>query len=227
MTTLKMAMFDFDGTLCDSAASIIRLTQQACTLSDVPVPSEAQIRRNIGEGLLAAGLDYASQDEEKAQAIFDNYRALARAELSQLDKPVDPLFKGAREALVRLQADNWLIAIVTNKGRHGLSKMCDRHQISDLIDISYTADDVAVKPAPDMALAALAHYGTLPHRAAFIGDTINDALCAKGAGVRFIGVDWGYHDNDVLRAHEAVHIALDFEDLTKTLAKFVPDDEAA
>ena len=172
MTDLRIALFDFDGTLCDSAASIIRLTTHACRLADVPRPSEAHIRQNIGEGLFAAGLDYAGGDEAKAQIIFDSYRQEARREFAQPNQEVDPLFDGARTALETLAQSGWLIGIATNKGRHGLSKMMERHSIDHLIDVSMTADDTPVKPAPDMALAATGRFGIAPHRAAFIGDTI-------------------------------------------------------
>ena len=225
MTSLRIALFDFDGTLCDSAASIIRLTQYACQIADVAIPSEVQIRANIGEGLFAAGLDYAAGDEAKAQIIFDEYRAEARREFATPDTKIDPLFAGAKDALETLAAQGWLLGIATNKGRHGLGQMMSRHDITDLIDISRTADDGSVKPAPDMALAACDHYGIAPSRAVFIGDTINDALCASGAKIPFIGVDWGYHDNDVLLAHGAVHIAPDFEALVSYCNALVPADD--
>ena len=55
-----------------------------------------------------------------------------------------------------------------------------------------------------------------------IGDTINDALCAKGANVAFVGVDWGYHNNDVLIENGAIYIASDFQDLRVNLNRLVP-----
>lgn len=221
MADLRIALFDFDGTLCDSVASIIRLTRHACRIADVPVPEEAQIRSNIGEGLFAAGLDYADGDEAKAQIIYDEFRLEARREFTLPDLAVDPLFEGAKEALEALAQAGWLLGIVTNKGRHGLGQIMARHDIADLMDVSFTADDMAVKPAPDMAIAAIDKYGIAPHRAVFIGDTVNDALCAKGARIPFVGVDWGYHDNQLLRDHGAVHIARDFTDLVDELNALV------
>ena len=222
MTDLRMALFDFDGTLCDSAASIIRLTHHACAVAEVALPDEAAIRQNIGEGLFAAGLSYAKGDEAKAQIIFDAYRAQAREELSDKDKPVDPLFAGAKQALEEMRQEGWLIGIVTNKGRHGLANMLARHQIDHLIDVSFTADDVAVKPAPDMAIAAIDHFGVMPERAVLIGDTINDALCAKGAKISFIGCDWGYHANDLVLANGASYIAQTFPNLVEKANQLVP-----
>ena len=221
MTDLKIALFDSDGTLCDSASSIIRLTRHACAIADVAIPDETQIRGNIGEGLFAAALDYTHGNEEKAAIIFDSYRAQARLELAQPDKEIDPLFDGAKEALQSLSQAGWLLGIVTNKGRHGLNAMLARHEISQLFDVTYTADEAAVKPAPDMAIAAISDFDIPPERSALIGDTINDALCAKGANIAFCGVDWGYHDNQSLRDNGAFHIATDFADLVTCLDDYI------
>lgn len=223
MSKLRIALFDFDGTLCDSVTSIMRLTKHACQIADVSVPSEAQIRRNIGEGLFAAGLDYANGDDAKAQIIFDAYRSEARREFTLPNKPIDPLFAGAKDALERLAVQGWLIGIVTNKGRFGLTNMLAHHGIDHLINVSFTADDTAVKPAPDMAKAAIDYFDIPASRAAMIGDTINDALCAKGANIAFLGVDWGYHDNGTLRAHDAVHIASDFPDLVHYVNQLIEE----
>lgn len=223
MSKLRIALFDFDGTLCDSVTSIMRLTKHACQVADVPEPSQAQIRRNIGEGLFAAGLDYADGDDAKAQIIFDSYRAEARREFTQPNKQIDPLFEGAKQALETLSSQGWLLGIVTNKGRFGLSNMLSHHGIDHLINVSLTADDTAVKPAPDMAQAAIDYFEISASHAVMIGDTINDALCAKGANIAFVGVDWGYHDNHILRAHDAVHIASDFPDLVQYVNQLIEE----
>ena len=112
MSDLKIALFDFDGTLCDSASSIVRLTHIACKKADVPLPDEQQIRDNLGEGLFVAGLNYSSGNEEKAKIIFDEYRIAARQELADPEKPVDPLFDGAKQTLEKLSEEGWLIGIV-------------------------------------------------------------------------------------------------------------------
>lgn len=221
MTMLRMALFDFDGTLCDSVASIIRLTQLACARAEVAIPDEGAIRQQIGAGLFDAGMVYAKGDTAKAQMIFDGYRAEAKRQYAMKDKPLDPLFEGVKAGLQTLANDGWLIGIVTNKGRHGLNAMLEAHALTSLIDVSFTADDVPVKPAPDMALAAIDHFGVMPEDAVLIGDTVNDALCASNAKIAFVGVGWGYHDDDMLRSHGARHIAKDMPDLLDSLNELV------
>ena len=222
MNDLRIALFDFDGTLIDSANTIIRLSRLACEMAGARVPSEDEVRGNIGQGLMVAALSYADGDEALAQVIFDTYRAQTRIELSAKDKEVYRLFDGAEAALKALATQGWLLGIVTNKGRHGLNALLDHYQLTDLFDVTLTADDVTVKPAPDMALEALSRTGAEAKRAALIGDTLNDAYCAKNADVGFVGVSWGYHDDEELKQAGAFHIASDFPDLIKALNAAIP-----
>lgn len=223
MSELRIALFDFDGTLVDSVASIIRHTQIACEEAAVSLPSEAHIRQNIGKGLMDAAFDYAAGHEAKAQMIFDGYRASARRELTSPTHQGDALFDGAQDALEGLSQDGWLLGIVTNKGRFGLQAHLEMYGMTDLFDVTLTADDVPVKPAPDMALEALRRTGADLGRACLIGDTVNDARCARNAKMDFVGVSWGYHADAILTEEGACYIAPDFPELVRFLTAHIPN----
>lgn len=90
-TPLRLVLFDFDGTLCDSAATIIRLMKQACAACDLPVPEDSFIRGNIGHGVSHAALSYADGNPEKASQLADTYRMIARDEYLGGQPPLDPL----------------------------------------------------------------------------------------------------------------------------------------
>ena len=222
MSELRIALFDFDGTLADSVTSIIRNTQAACGEVGVSAPNEKLIRQNIGKGLMDAALDYAAGDEAMAQKIFDAYRATAHRELTSPSHQADKLFPGAQSALEALSQEGWLLGIVTNKGRFGLRAHLEIYGITELFDVTLTADDVPVKPAPDMALEALRRTGVALSRACLIGDTVNDARCAMNAKMDFVGVGWGYHADDVLQEEGACYIAPDFPDLVRFLNTHIP-----
>ena len=70
-----------------------------------------------------------------------------------------------------------------------------------------TADDHPSKPHPSMILQAMAETGVAPEHTVMIGDTSFDMAMARAAGVRAIGVEWGYHTADELRAAGAVAVA--------------------
>jgi len=217
-TPLRLVLFDFDGTLCDSAATIIRLMKQACAACNLPVPEDSFIRGNIGHGVSHAALAYANGDPEKAGQLADTYRTIARNEYLGGQPPLDPLFAGAAEVLTKLQADGYLTGIITNKSRTGLDSLLTRHGLDKLVDVTISADDCMVKPAPDMALLAMRQTGVEAANTVLVGDTEIDAGCAANAGITFIGVSWGYHDQDRLIGMGAIHILTSYDDLPGIVA---------
>ena len=95
--------------------------------------------------------------------------------------------------LAALGEAGWLLGIATGKSDRGLAHILDRHGLTGLFVTLQTADRHPSKPYPAMALAALAEAGVAPAQAAMIGDTSYDMQMARAAGVRAIGVGWGYH----------------------------------
>ncbi|MFN7159684.1 MAG: HAD-IA family hydrolase, partial [Erythrobacter cryptus] len=85
-----------------------------------------------------------------------------------------------------------------------------------------TADRHPSKPHPAMLEAALLEAGALPGEAVMIGDTSFDMLMARSAGVRALGVGWGYHAPQELLASGAVAVAEDAAALGALLAEILP-----
>lgn len=216
---LRLALFDYDGTLCDSASHIITTLQAAFEAEGVNAPDAAAIRAEIGAGLMPMVLPYVDHDQQKAEAIFHSYRALAIKDMESHNQDFAPLFPGARQALVRLQSEGWLLGIITNKSRRGLDHGIDQHQLGDLIDVSVTVDEVPAKPAPDMATNAMARLGVMAENAVLVGDTVIDAGCARNAGIAFVGVAWGYHENEALIEAGAAGLITDYDQLPDILAR--------
>lgn len=217
MTPLRAALFDFDGTLCDSIATIIRLVQLACEEIGVPVPAASTIRSNIGRGFENLAEDYTGGDNQLAGQLFQTYRQINSREIAGGQRQPEPLFEGAREALASLQAEGWLTGIVTNKGRAGLDYLLEAHNLKPLLDVSLTVDEVTPKPAPDMALEAMRRLGSEKLDTLLIGDTQIDAGCAANAGIGFVGVGWGCHGRDLLEAAGARSILPDLDHLPERL----------
>ena len=218
-TPLRLILFDFDGTLCDSAATIIRLIKQACAACDLPVPKDSFIRGNIGHGVSHAALSYADGNPEKASQLADTYRMIARDEYLGGQPPLDPLFAGAAEVLRTLQSQGYLTGIITNKSRTGLDSLITRHGLDKLVDVTISADDCAVKPAPDMAMLAMRQTGVDKANTILVGDTEIDAGCATNAGIAFIGVSWGYHSPDQLIHMGAAHILNTYDELAAVVTR--------
>lgn len=218
-TGLKLVLFDFDGTLCDSATTIVRLMQQAASDIQIEMPSETVIQGNIGFGVDHVALEYANGDAEKAVAMAQRYRQLSRETYHQPDPPLDPLFDGAKDCLDQLAGAGYLLGVATNKSRAPLISLLDRHNITSLFDVIMTVDDVPAKPSGEMARQAMRRTGADSHNTLLVGDTIIDGGCAQDAGIGFIGVSWGYHPDDALVEMGALTIAGTFKGLPALISK--------
>ena len=115
--------------------------------------------------------------------------------------------------LETLSEAGYLVGITTNKGRAGLTSLLQRHNLVSLLDVTVTPNEVAPKPAADMALEAMRLVGVEKSHCVLVGDTLTDSGCARNAGIGFIGVSWGYNKPEILREDGAVAVLTDFAEL--------------
>ncbi|NBC31963.1 MAG: HAD-IA family hydrolase [Alphaproteobacteria bacterium] len=203
MTGLRLALFDCDGTLVDSQASIVAAMGSAFAACGLPAPEPGLVRSVVGLSLPQAILRLAPEaDAPEVSRLGKAYQA-AYAALRRPDGPLDPLFPGMLEVLDALEAAGVLLGIVTGKSRKGLIATLESHNLSGRFVTLVTADDAPGKPHPGMAEMALETVGATPRQAVVIGDTVFDMEMAKAAGTGAIGVSWGYHAPEALRASGA------------------------
>ena len=206
---MRLAVFDCDGTLVDGQADVCAAMDHAFAAQGLAVPDRHMTRRMVGlslpeamRKLLPAG-DPAVHDALAAH-YRDAYRA--RRTAGVLD---EPLFEGIPALLDRLRAAGWLLGVATGKSDRGLAHCLATHGIAAHFDTLQTADRHPSKPHPAMLEAAMAAVGATPGETAMIGDTSYDIAMARAAGVRAIGVGWGYHPPAELIAAGAQSVAQD------------------
>jgi phosphoglycolate phosphatase len=217
MRRMRLAVFDCDGTLVDSHAGIIRIMGAAFTAEGHPTPTDLAVRRTIGLPLAEAiALLAPGADSARVRRLTEGYRDIARTVQQQADYP-DPLFEGARETLDRLARSGWMLAVATGKGRRGLLATLSRHDMLEHFLSLHTADDGPGKPDPTMLRNAMAFAGAAPADTVMIGDTSFDMRMAANAGVRGLGVAWGYHPREELLASGAHAIADTYAHLAELL----------
>lgn len=216
---MKLAVFDCDGTLIDGQASICNAMDAAFAAAGMPLPDKHEVRRMVGLSLPQGVRRLAPDIDEATLAVtVDAYKDAFRAartsgELQQ------PLFDGVREVIEALRAAGWELAVATGMSRRGLDHCLATHGLSGHFASLQTADDHPSKPDPEMLEAALFEMAAEPAQAVMIGDTAYDMQMARDAGVRAIGVDWGYHDPHELRAAGAEFVATSPEELAEYLLK--------
>lgn len=129
-----------------------------------------------------------------------------------------PLYPGAREALLRLDArSDLLLGVATGKARAGLDHVLAAHDLDSLFTTLQTADLHPSKPNPSMLFATLAETGCTAGAAVMVGDTEFDMAMGRAAGFATIGVTWGYHPHARLVAAGADRVISDFTELDGAL----------
>ena len=206
---MRLAVFDCDGTLVDGQADVCAAMDAAFEAEGLSPPDRHQTRRMVGLSLpeamrkLVPAGDPAIHDSLAAH-YRDAYRA--RRTAGVLD---EPLFEGIAALLKRLTGAGWLLGVATGKSDRGLAHCLATHGIAGHFVTLQTADRHPSKPHPAMLQAAMAAVGAMPGDTAMIGDTTYDIAMAHAAGVRAIGVSWGYHPPAELTAAGAVAVADD------------------
>jgi len=203
----RLAVFDCDGTLVDSGATIQSALVQTFAANGLPAPSSRASRRVIGLSLVEAiaqltpdlGEDEHGRLAEDYKRTFTAMRAAGRVE--------EPLFDGILELLDSLEARGWLLAVATGKSDRGLRHCLEQHGIHARFVSLQTADRHPSKPHPSMVEQAIADAGAASGSTVVIGDTSFDMGMAVAAGARGIGAAWGYHDPQELLDAGAIAVA--------------------
>ncbi|MBW6522947.1 HAD-IA family hydrolase [Sphingomonas sp. RHCKR47] len=216
---VRLAIFDCDGTLVDSHANICRAMESAFAGVRVTPPSREAIRGIVGLSLVEAVAALAPDAEPAFHtAVAADYKTAFQRMRADGSFEAEPLYDGVVDALDELGRQGWILGIATGKSDRGLSHVLAHHGLTDRFVTLQTADRHPSKPHPSMIHAAVAEAGADPHLTVMIGDTSYDMQMARNAGVRAIGVTWGYHDAAVLRGSGA-HAVIDrYADLAGAMA---------
>ena len=204
-----LIVFDWDGTLCDSTALIVRSIQAACRDIGAREPSDEQAAFVIGLGLQDA-LQYAvpGLPAERYPELGDRYRHHYFARQHEL-----VLFDSVLTMLQALKQRHHWLAVATGKSRRGLDEALSTAQLQGLFDGTRTADETASKPDPTMLLELMREFGTEPERTVMIGDTTHDLQLAANARVPSVAVSYGAHEPAAFEAFDPLHVAHSVRDL--------------
>lgn len=217
--TRPLAVFDIDGTLVDSRASIFQAATDAARELGLPDPDYDRVRQIVGLSLphalavLEPGLE--AEDLTRFTAAF-------RASFNRLyaSGHEEPLYPGAMDTLRRLHRDGWRLSLATGQNRRGVARNLARTGWAEIFVSSHCAEDGPGKPDPAMLRAAMTACSADPATTVMIGDTAHDISMAVAAGVLPQGVAWGFHTPQEQRDAGALHVAEDFPDLDAALDRF-------
>jgi phosphoglycolate phosphatase len=204
---MRLVIFDVDGTLVDSQDMIVRAMEYTYAQIGVDVPARGALLSYVGMSLdlifpqLSPELD-AAQHAALSQGYRDAYFHMRQKSGSA---ETSPFFDGMRDVLDQLKSQDWtLLAVATGKSKRGLDKLIEGHGLAGYFQSEQVADFHPSKPHPAMVQACLAETGVEATRTVMIGDTTFDIDMGRAAGVKTLGVSWGYHATDTLNADRIV-----------------------
>lgn len=191
----SLIVFDWDGTLLDSAGGIVECIQEAARDLELPVPSRAAASHVIGLGLHdSLRMAVPTLPEDRYKAFAEAYRRHFLARQGAM-----ALFPGVRELLQDLHGAGHRLAVATGKSRRGLDHALEATALRRFFAATRCADETDPKPHPAMLLELMEQLGLAPGQALMVGDTSHDLEMARSAGVDAVAVAYGAHPAESLR----------------------------
>ena len=214
MKQYELIIFDWDGTLMDSAAKIVQCMQQAARHCEVDVPSDEEVSHIIGISLKPAIKQlFNTDDDHLAERLVLAYKEVYLG----VDTTPCPLFNGVETMLSDLVAKQRTLAVATGKARRGLERAWRQTGTGHYFTTSRCADEAESKPSPDMLLQLIEERGLTPAQALMIGDTTYDMQMAQSIGMDRVGVSYGVHAQVHLEKHKPKAIVHSIAELHEVL----------
>jgi phosphoglycolate phosphatase len=220
MPHAPLVVFDLDGTLADTAEDLIAILNQLLEEEGMPTMPVSEAGSLIGAGaraLISRGFAHAGAElaPDKLEALFEDFLERYAADVCTATR----LYPGAREAMDRLEAEGYGLAVCTNKPeRHSLLLLDALGVLGRFRAVAGRDTFPYSKPDPRHLTLTIARAGGDPARSVMIGDSLTDIATAKAAGIPVIAVPFGYTDRPV--AELGPDVLIDhFDELAEAVAR--------
>lgn len=188
----KAVLFDIDGTLIDTWDFVMGAFKYALNYHGHPIPSDKVIKSITGKPLL-----------DFYKAAFPNIEDVSHLAKTHHDFQSDKfdlgkLFPKAKYVLKKLKKRRFLLAAVSNRTRVSLHTSLKMVEIDHYFDLILSAEDVKnPKPHKEHLIVALKHFKVSYNNAFMVGDTDHDIMAGKNAGIKTVGVTYGFSGKDI------------------------------
>ncbi|WP_111412383.1 HAD family hydrolase [Billgrantia lactosivorans] len=201
----RLVIFDWDGTLMDSAARIVACMQAAARDAGWGRLEEAAVRDIIGLGLpeaidrLCPGIDAER---------FELLRSRYAHHFVEGDRTPMSFFDDVEAGIATLREHpSRRLAVATGKSRRGLDRIFRESGSGSWFHASRTADETRSKPHPQMLEELLVELDVAVEEAVMVGDTEYDLEMARALGMDRVAVTWGVHAAERLAVSHPVYTA--------------------
>jgi phosphoglycolate phosphatase len=220
---IRLMIFDLDGTLAATGQQIALAVQASMKNNNLTPPSVDEICHYIGNGAeklikrsLVNSFDY--NDDDIDPELYERVRRCYFTEYMEGITRNFTLYPGVKDTLERLKSRGILLAIATNKPDIYVQRWVDAAELTGIFDFTLGSGVIPkVKPDPEVLFYVCENLDVLPSQAVMVGDTCNDILAAKAAGICSVGLTYGYNYLRPLEEYQPDYVFDDFRDLLKLL----------
>ena len=190
---MKAVLFDMDGTILDTSDFVFSAVEYTLTQHNLTI-TEEKLSQAKGMPLLDFyKYIFPDQDFELLRKTHHDYQQ-TRFDLGKL-------FPGVKKVLKKLKSEGVLIAAVSNRSTESVTKSFKLVKAYDFFDAIVTYEDVKnPKPHKDIPLKALELLGVDKKSAIMVGDTDADIQAGKNAGIKTVGVTYGWMGEDIKKS---------------------------
>ena len=206
-------LFDFDGTLFDTAPGILHCMRDALASCGYDPGDEAALRRFVGPPVLEALQEFYGMSDAESRRVKDVYRAAYRSVGVFECSPMP----GAEECLRALRSAGARLAVATSKPQFFAEEISRRFCFDGYFEAVCGALDDAHSGKAEIVARALCALGADPEDAVMVGDRKYDVLGAAANGVPCIGIRTGCALPGELEEAGAAAVVDDFADLRAQL----------
>jgi phosphoglycolate phosphatase len=198
---LKTVIFDLDGTLVDTLGDLTDSMNYALASLGQPVHPESVTRKLIGDGIFTFASRALKDDQqhladEVVRRMREHYRGNCLKKTS--------VYPGVKELVTELRKRGVKAAVLTNKDQLVARTIVEHYFGKDAFDrVVGVVDRIPVKPGPGAATKLMAEMGVAKHDCLLVGDSGIDVDTAKAAGIKSVGVSWGFRGPEELAQHGA------------------------
>ena len=204
----QLIIFDWDGTIMDSAQKISNCIQASALDVGLDIPTSEQAKSIIGLGLFEAMVHlYPDASESEVNDMVDAYKH----HFLTADNTEQKLFDGVSHGLKALEDAGAVLAVATGKSRAGLDRAFAALELKHHFITSRCADETRSKPHPQMLHEILEFTAIEPHKAIMVGDTTYDLDMAANAGMAGLGAGYGVHSEQMLLDAKAISVEPSFK----------------
>lgn len=214
---IKAILFDFDGTLCDTAPIIVDTMRRTFTALKRPIPTESEMRATIGLPLVKALQQLGRLTNDEAPVAVKMYQGLFPK-----NGGTARFFPGVATTLAALHERGVRMAVCTSREVVSLLAMLRANGVARYFETQATnTDGLPPKPDPAPALFLLERMSLSPEQTLVVGDTTYDIAMGNAAGCPTCAVTYGNHSRERLATAAPTYTIDSFEQLLDVVAHTV------